>query len=52
MKANQHTKAKDSYGDVLKLKNIDESLKEQARDAIQNVEQDGGGQPAARPESK
>jgi predicted Zn-dependent protease len=52
MKANQHTKAKDSYGDVLKLKNIDESLKEQARDAIQNVEQDGGGQPATRPESK
>jgi tetratricopeptide (TPR) repeat protein len=52
MKANQHTKAKESYGAVLKLKGIDDSLKEQARDAIQNVEQDGGGQPATRPESK
>ena len=41
-----------SYGDVLKIKDIDESLKEQARDAIQNVEQDGGGQPATLPESK
>jgi hypothetical protein len=42
MKANQHTKAKDSYGGVLRLKNIDESLKEQARDAIQNVESGPG----------
>ena len=39
MKTNQHAKAKESYGAVLKIKDIDESLKEQARDAIQNVEQ-------------
>jgi tetratricopeptide (TPR) repeat protein len=53
MKANHHTKAKESYGAVLKLKEIDDSLKEQARDAIQNVEQEAGtGQPATRPESK
>jgi tetratricopeptide (TPR) repeat protein len=38
MKANQHTKAKESYGAVMKIKDIDDSLKEQARDAIQNVE--------------
>ena len=38
MKADQHTKAKESYGGVLKIKDIDESLKDQARDAIQNAE--------------
>lgn len=38
MKVNQHAKAKESYGTVLKIKDIDDSLKKQARDAIQNVE--------------
>ena len=40
MKVNQHAKAKESYGTVLKIKDIDDSLKKQARDAIQNVESD------------
>jgi tetratricopeptide (TPR) repeat protein len=41
MKANQHTKAKETYVAVLKLKGIDDSLKEQARDAIHDAEQAG-----------
>lgn len=52
MKANQQNKAKESYSSVLKLKNIDESLKDQARDAIKNAEQGSGGQLTTRPESK
>jgi tetratricopeptide (TPR) repeat protein len=42
MKADQHAKAKESYDVVLKLKDIDDSLKEQARDAIQNIESGPG----------
>ncbi|MEN9534882.1 MAG: hypothetical protein RLZ22_203 [Verrucomicrobiota bacterium] len=42
VQANQHIKAKESYGAVLKLKEIDESLKQQAQDAINFVEQSSG----------
>ena len=52
MKANQITKAKESYGAVLKLKDIDGSLKEHALDAMRNAEQHDAGQPAPRPELK
>jgi tetratricopeptide (TPR) repeat protein len=48
----QHLKAKETYGAVLRIQNADESLKQQAREAMQNCEKIGAEQAASRPASK
>lgn len=43
LKAKQPSKAKQAYTKVLKIKELDDSLRGQARKAIENIQQSGGG---------